>query len=230
MDDGWVGVTSALWLGFLASISPCPLATNIAAVSFIAKQVGSTRRMIASGLAYAVGRMLTYLALGALLVGGVLSIPGASRFLQEYVNKLLGPVLIVVGVVLLELVQLRLGAGVSADRLKERVRGGSLLAAGSLGIVFALAFCPFSAALFFGSLIPLAVSHDSSLLLPSLFGLGTGLPVLVFGILIATGAHLVGKAFDKLSKVEWWARRVTGSVFVLVGIYFSLVYVFEVGA
>jgi cytochrome c biogenesis protein CcdA len=230
MDDGWVAATSALWLGFLASISPCPLATNIAAVSFIAKQVGSTRRMIASGLAYAVGRMLTYLALGALLVGGVLSIPGASRFLQEYVNKLLGPVLIVVGVVLLELVQLRLGAGVSADRLKERVRGGSLLAAGSLGIVFALAFCPFSAALFFGSLIPLAVSHDSSLLLPSLFGLGTGLPVLVFGILIATGAHLVGKAFDKLSKVEWWARRVTGSVFVLVGIYFSLVYVFEVGA
>jgi hypothetical protein len=172
--------------------------------------------------------MFTYAVIGALVVGGILSVPGVSRVLEIWINRWLGPVLLVVGVVLLELLQIRLGGGLSVEKLKNRFAQGSVVGATVLGIVFALAFCPFSAALFFGSLIPLAASHESSVLLPSLFGLGTGLPVLLFAVLIARGSRYIGKVFNNLSSVEVWARRVTGTIFVGIGIYFSLLYVFEV--
>ena len=116
-----VGVVSALWLGILTSISPCPLATNIAAISYIGRRVGSPRQVLLSGMLYALGRSLAYLALGMLLVASVLSIPQLSLFLQKYMNKLLGPILIVVAMFLLGLIQLNItGPGVS-DTMQKRV-------------------------------------------------------------------------------------------------------------
>ena len=97
-----------------------------------------------------------------------------------------------------------------------------------LGIVFALSLCPTSAALFFGSLVPLSLEVNSRVALPALYGVGTALPVMVFAVLLATSAQSVGKAYNILAKVEWWARMVTGWVFVLLGIYFSLRHVFQV--
>jgi len=152
-----VGVVSALWLGILTSISPCPLATNIAAISYIGRRVGSPRQVLLSGMLYALGRSLAYLALGMLLVASVLSIPQLSLFLQKYMNKLLGPILIVVAMFLLGLIQLNItGPGVS-DTMQKRVDALGMWGALVLGILFALTFCPVSAALFFGSLIPLSV-------------------------------------------------------------------------
>jgi len=176
MDALLLGVASALWLGILTSISPCPLATNIAAISFIGRRVGSTRHVLLSGLIYALGRMVTYLALGILLVASILSVPEVSNFLQEYMNKLLGPILVLVGMFLLELIQPNLsGSGIS-EKMQRRVEKSGVWGAGILGIIFALSFCPLSAALFFGSLIPLSLKHGSSVFLPSLYGIGTALP------------------------------------------------------
>ena len=227
-DAVFLGAASAFWLGILTSISPCPLATNIAAVSFIGKQFTSAPRVALSGLFYVLGRMLAYLGLGSALVAGLLSAPQLSVFLQRYMNRILGPILILVGMVLLELLRLPSLPGMGGTKMQERAAKGGMWGAGLLGIVFALSFCPVSAALFFGSLIPLSVKHGSAVVYPLLFGVGTGLPVIVFAMMIALGAKSIGTLFLKLTRVELWARRITGAIFVAVGIYHVLVYIFEV--
>jgi len=228
MPEFILGMGSALWLGILTSISPCPLATNIAAISYIGRRVGSARHVVFSGLLYTAGRTLTYLVLGMVLVASMVSAAESSLVLQKYMHLLLGPILILVGMFLLDLVALNFGGGGLGVALQKRMDGLGLWGALPLGIVFALSFCPTSAALFFGSLISLAVPLRSSVVLPAVYGMGTAVPVLVFALLIAFSAQSLGRAFNILSHVEWWARRVTGAVFVLLGIYFSLVYIFEV--
>ena len=223
-----IGIGLALWLGILTSISPCPLATNVAAISYISRRVGNTRQVFLTGLLYTLGRTLAYLALGALLVAAVLSVPQLSMFLQKYMNKLLGPILILVAMFLLELISFRFsGSGVS-ERMQKWVDALGIWGALLLGVVFALSFCPVSAALFFGNLIPLSIKVNSAVALPSVYGVGTALPVLVFAVLIAFSAQSVGKAFNRLAQIEWWARRITGAVFLVVGIYYTLKYIFEV--
>lgn len=227
MNELFIGAGTALWLGILTSISPCPLATNIAAVSYIGKRVDSPRSVLLSGLLYTVGRTVTYMILGMLLVQSLLSAPHISHWLQKYMMKILGPLLILVGMVLLGLI----GRGVSgsgmAEATRNRVDRMGIWGAGFLGILFAISFCPVSAALFFGSLVPLAVRSGSGILHPALYGVGTALPVVLFSILLATGANYLGRVFDRVMGFELWARRITGVLFIGIGIYFSLEYIFR---
>jgi cytochrome c-type biogenesis protein len=218
---------SALWFGVLMAISPCPMATNVAAISYLGKRLGNTRQVFLGGILYTVGRTAAYVGLAVLILAGLQSVPRVSTFLQEYMNKALGPILIVVGLFLLELLSFG-GRGGLTERLGRRVERWGLAGALALGVVFALSFCPVSAALFFGSLISLAVKYDSRILLPAAFGVGTGLPVFIFAVIIGLGVGSLGAAFHKLQKFEWWARRITGVVFIIVGVYYCLEYIFEV--
>lgn len=228
MQELFLGALSALWLGILTSISPCPMATNIAAISFIDRRIGRTGVVFLTGLLYTLGRMLAYIVLGIVIVHGLLSAIEVSYLLQKYMNKLLGPVLILVGMILLGLISFNIsGTGVS-EKMQKRVESMGIWGALFLGIIFALSLCPVSAALFFGSLIPISVKCGSSFLLPALYGLGTGLPVFLFAVLLGSSAKSVGKAFDKLKQIELWIRRVTGVVFTLIGIYYCLAYIFGV--
>ena len=225
MESYFVALCSAIWLGILTSISPCPLATNIAAITYIGKRVDRPSAVLLSGVMYTLGRMLTYIVLGALVIGSVLSIPDLAMFLQKNMNKALGPILILVGILLLGVFNLKLpGFGVS-DRITGRLEKWGIWGAGALGFLFALSFCPVSAALFFGSLIPLAVDHQSAVVMPTIYGVGTALPVVAFAILIALGAKSVGTAFNKISIFEKWARRITAIAFILVGTYYTLIYI-----
>jgi len=229
MEPFWLAVGTALWLGILTSISPCPLATNIAAISYASKRVDRPVLVLVSGLLYTLGRTLTYFLVALLVVESLVSTPGLSMFLQRYMNQLVGPVLLVVGLLLLDVIPWPWtgGAGVSA-KLKARVDRIGLWGAGLLGIVFAMAFCPLSAALFFGSLIPLAVRHDSSVLLPSLYGVGTALPVVIFALILAFAANRISRAFNALAVIERWMRRLTAAVFLGIGSYYCLAYTFGV--
>ncbi len=229
MTDGLpLAIASATWLGILTSISPCPLATNIAAISFIGRRVDSPRAAVASGLLYTLGRTLVYVTLGTLLVTSLLSAPVVSHLLQKHMNRILGPILILVGMVLIGLIQFTPKGSRLAESMGARVGAWGVWGALALGVVFALSFCPASAALFFGSLIPVAVKYESPLLLPMVYGAGTALPVLAFAVLIAFGARSIGRAYDRITQFEVWARRATGGIFISVGVYFSLVYIFRV--
>lgn len=228
MTEILVGVASAFWLGILTSISPCPLATNIAAISFVGRKVGSPTKVLLTGLLYTAGRTLTYLVIGVLLVSSLLSAPYLSHVLQKYMNQALGPILILAGMVLVGLIQVNFsGSGVSA-RMQRRAEALGMSGALLLGVVFALSFCPVSAALFFGSLIPVALRCGSGVILPCAYGVGTALPVVVFAVLIALGARRVSEAYNKLVPFEKWARYVTGVIFILVGIYYCLAHIFGV--
>jgi cytochrome c biogenesis protein CcdA len=224
VDSYLVAVGSACWLGILTSISPCPMATNIAAITYIGKRVDRPRYVLGSGLLYTLGRTVTYVALGVLIVTSVLAVPDLSWFLQDNINQLLGPILLIVGLFLLGAFRLNFSGPGFADRLKGRVEEYGLWGAGLLGLLFALSFCPVSAAFFFGGLIPIAVEQQSTVLMPTVFGIGTALPVVVFAVLIAFGARYVGNLFDRLTVFQLWARRLTGAVFVLVGLYYCAVY------
>lgn len=224
----WIGVATAVWTGILTAISPCPLATNIAAISFIGRKVSSPRATILTGLLYTLGRSIVYVVLAAVLVASALSAPAVSQALQKYMNQLLGPVLILVGMVLLNLIEFQGKGSDLGQRVGRRVEGWGVWAGFVLGVVFALSFCPASAALYFTGLIPLAIRLESSLLLPLVFGIGTALPVVVFAFLIAVGTKAMAAAFDRVSAFERWARLVTGVLFVGVGVYFCLAFVFRI--
>lgn len=223
-----LGIGMALWFGILTSISPCPLATNIAAVSFIGRRVASPAYVLTAGLLYTFGRMITYVVLGIVLLTSAELIPSVANFLQNYMNILVGPVLIVLGIILLDVIPLNLACidfqGKTSTGLVEK---SGIFGAGLLGILFALSFCPISAALFFGSLFSLAIQHDSSVIMPSIYGFGTAIPVISFAFLLAFASHLVGSAFNKISAFERWARKITAVVFILAGIFYVFRYMFH---
>ena len=216
---------SALWLGILTSISPCPLASNIAAVSYILKRVDHTSYVLASGILYTLGRVIGYAGLGVLITSSLLSIPQTSYFLQNYMNKILGPILIITGFFLLEVFQLNFLGLSASDKIAGRFKNLGIVGSLPLGMLFALSFCPVSAALFFGSLIPLSLKNSSNIILPSIYGIGTGLPVLAFAILIAMGIKNIGNVFKKVTLFEYWSRRAIGIIFILVGIYYILAHI-----
>lgn len=222
-----IATASAIWLGILTSISPCPLATNILAISFINKKIAHTRQVLLTGLLYTLGRAVAYVALATLLLASVFSIPQLSQLLQKYMNKILGPILILAGMVLLELITIKTSSTGISEKTRKRIESMGLFGALLLGIMFALSFCPVSAALFFGSLIPLALKHHSTVSLPALYGIGTALPVAAFALLLAFGAQSVAKAFDRLTQLEIWFRRATGAAFIIIGIYFCLTHIFK---
>ena len=220
MDQFWVGGFSALWLGVLTSISPCPLAANIAAVSFLSKKIAHPAAVFVSGLAYTLGRMVSYAAVGWIIIHSLVSIPQVALFLQKYMGKALGPVLIVTGLILLETITFYLPGFSLSHKHHSKLAESGAPGAFLLGFIFALAFCPVSAALFFGSLVPLALNHPAGALLPFIYGVGTGLPVLAFALAIALGVTSLSHWFHTLTKIELYTRKITGVVFMLAGLYY----------
>lgn len=222
MQSFYLDIFSAFWLGILTSISPCPLATNIAAVSFISRNLGSSTKVLWSGLLYAVGRMLTYVVIAVLAVASLLSLPEVSFFLESNMHKIIGPLLIVVGIILLDVLPISFSASLVSNSVQEKAGKWGLWGSGLLGVIFALTFCPLSAALFFGSLIPLAIDGKSAVMMPSVYGLGTAIPVVAFALVMVFSVKSIGKVFDKLTQIERWVRKLTAIVFIGAGIYLLL--------
>lgn len=211
---------SSLWLGILTSISPCPLATNIAAVSFLSKKINHPKSVLLAGAMYTLGRMVAYALLGVIIIASLVSIPSVANFLQKYMHKILGPLLFIVGLFLLDVIWFNV-AGVALSKEKqESLAASGLRGSFALGVIFALAFCPISAALFFGSLIPLSLNNTYGIILPFLYGIGTGLPVLAFSLGIAFGINSLSRWFKKMTALEKYTRKITGTIFIMVGLYF----------
>jgi cytochrome c biogenesis protein CcdA len=228
MIEAFAGAASALWLGILTSISPCPLASNIAAVSYVGRNVGAPHRVVLAGVAYSAGRALAYVVIAAIVVTSLLSVPSVSFFLQQRMNQVLGPLLIAAGLLMLGWLRLPWFNGLGAGAFAQRLAGAGIPGAAGLGVIFALSFCPVSAGLFFGGLLPLAAGTGSRFVLPAIYGIGTGLPVLALAVLLALGAGGIARAFQALTRFERVATRITGGVFVLAGIYLVLTHILGV--
>ena len=225
MDGFWMVVLSAAWLGILTSISPCPLATNIAAVSFLSGRIIHPKKVFLSGVSYTIGRMLAYAILGFLIVKSLLSVPLAANFLQKYMNKALGPILIITGLFLLNIFKFNIPGLAISEKHRNKLAGSGIFGAFILGFIFALSFCPISAALFFGGLLPLAVNNKFGLSLPFIYGIGTGLPVLIFALGVALGVTSLSRWFHRVTRLEAYAKKITGAIFLIVGIYYIFAHI-----
>ncbi|HPA25851.1 MAG TPA: aromatic aminobenezylarsenical efflux permease ArsG family transporter [bacterium] len=220
IDNYNIPVLSAFLLGVLTSISPCPLATNITAVAFISKDIKTPKHTILSGLFYTLGRGISYTLLATLIYFGLSSFQ-VSRIFQGWGDKVLGPVLIIIGLIMFGVIKINLkNNSQTIEKIKLWLADKGYIGSLALGMLFAFAFCPYSGVLFFGVLIPLVLQSTGGLLLPPLFALGTGLPVIIFSVLIAFSMQAVGKAFQAVQKIEKWLRYGVASIFILTGIYY----------
>ncbi len=220
IDNYNIPVLTAFLLGVLTSISPCPLATNITAVAYISKEIKTIRNTLLNGLFYTLGRGISYTLVATLIFSGASTFSVSSLF-QGWGDKVLGPVLVVIGLIMLDVIKINLGKkSDSIEKLKVWLSRKGYIGSLLLGVLFALAFCPYSGVLFFGMFIPLVLASAEGLLLPPLFALGTGLPVIVFSFVLAFSLGQVGKVFNAVQKVEKVMRYAIASVFLATGLYY----------
>ena len=213
---------AAFFIGLMTALSPCPLATNITAIAYISKKINNGKKTILTGLIYTLGRMFTYILLASLIVYIGINVQTISLFLQKYGEKILGPLLIFIGVIMLNIIKLpSLKSSERINKIKEKLSEKGYFGSFLLGVLFALAFCPFSAVLFFGMLIPLALNFSDGILIPSIFALATGLPVIIFSFILTFSVAKLGKIMNKVQIFEKYMRYFISIVFLIVGIYYT---------
>jgi len=212
-------ILTAFILGLMTSISPCPLATNITAIGFLSKDIANQRKVFINGLIYTLGRAITYTIIGLIFFFGASQFEFAG-FFQEWGEKIMGPLLIIIGLFMLGILKIKIpGIGSLTEKMENKSNSGFwgvLL----LGIVFALAFCPYSGVLYFGMLMPMTISSASGLYLPLFFAIATGIPVIIFAWLIAFSVGSIGNVYNKLKTFELWFRRIVAVLFIVVGAYY----------
>ena len=224
MGTSSVPIIAAFFIGLMTSFSPCPLATNITAIAAISRKIENGKHTLLVGIVYTAGRMFTYAGIASLIVWAGLSMQQTSFFLQKYGESALGPFLIVIGVLMTGIVRFpSIKGGQRMERLKERLPDMGFVGIFLLGVVFALAFCPFSAVLFFGMLIPLALAAGDGVIIPSVFAFATGLPVIIFSLMLSHGTARLASTMGKIGLFEKWMRYVVSVVFIAVGLYYSII-------
>ena len=223
LDNTQYSFITAIVLGLMTAISPCPLATNISAIGFISRDLKDQKRVFISVLIYTLGRVVSYTGLALIIFFGA-SKMNISMLFQGWGEKLLGPLMILIGLFMLDVIKLKFpGFSGITDKIGEKSRG-SYWSTFLLGMVFALAFCPYSGVLYFVMLIPMTVASASGLYLPVLFAIATGLPVILFAWLLAFAVGNVGKLYNQIKTFERWFRRVVAVLFICVGIYYVVLF------
>lgn len=226
IDQSEIPILTAFLLGIMTAISPCPLATNITATAYIGRHLQEKRKVFIHGLIYTLGRAISYTALGVILYFGASTFQ-IARFFQTYGERALGPVLIIAGIIMLDFIPWNfVGFSGLGQKLIGKRSGSSWLSSLLMGVVFALAFCPYSGLLYFGMLIPMTIASPDGLILPVVFALATGLPVILIAYLLAFSVSGVGNFYNKILLFEKWFRRIMAVLFIGVGIYFLIIFYF----
>ncbi|MFC2111903.1 aromatic aminobenezylarsenical efflux permease ArsG family transporter [Bacteroidota bacterium] len=225
LENSSIPVLTTLLLGLMTAISPCPLATNITAIGFISKDVEDKRKVFINGLVYTLGRAVSYTLLAVIIFIGADQFKISGIF-QLYGEKIIGPLLIIIGLLMLDILKIKFPGLSKITRRFQETGTNTYWDVLLLGIVFALAFCPYSGVLYFGMLIPMTISSASGLYLPVVFAVATGIPVIIFAWLLAYTVSGVGRLYNRLKIFEIWFRRVISVVFIAVGVYYVVIIYF----
>ncbi len=225
LENSQYAFLTAFILGLMTAISPCPLATNISAIGFISRDIENRRRVFIKGLVYTLGRAISYTGLGIILFLGASKMK-VSLLFQGWGEKLLGPLLILIGIFMLDFIRINLpGISGLSEKMGEHSKNsywGTLV----LGMIFAMAFCPYSGVLYFAMLMPITIASAGGLYLPVIFAIATGLPVIIFAWLLAYAVGNVGKLYDRIKLFELWFRRIVAAGFIIIGIYYIMIFFF----
>jgi len=226
LDNTSLPYLSAFILGLMSAISPCPLATNITAIAYISRNIENKNAVFLNGIIYTLGRGITYFVIALILFLGVSKFAVAS-FLQSNGEKFLGPLLVLIGIFMLDFIKINLPSlGKISDYFQRKQNSFDWLSSLIMGILFALAFCPYSGVLYFGMLIPITLAEPHGLYLPLIFAFATGLPVIIFAYIISFTIANVGNLFNKIKTFENWFRKIVGLVFIIIGFYY--IYIFYI--
>lgn len=223
MSASNIPLLAAFFIGLMNAISPCPLAANITAIAYISKKIDNNKHTIIVGLLYTLGRMFTYVLIASLIIWFGLNTQITSLTLQRYGDKIIGPFLIILGLIMLDIIKLKFfKKSERFNKFKEKLSTKGYFGSFMLGATLALAFCPFSAVLFFGMLVPLAISAGDGIVLPSVFAIATGLPVIIFSFILVYGINKLGTAMNYVKKIEKIVRKSTAIIIIAVGLYYIL--------
>jgi cytochrome c biogenesis protein CcdA len=221
LDSSSTPWLTAILLGLMTAISPCPLATNITAIGFISKDLENRNRVFLNGLFYTLGRAISYTLIALVIYFGADQFK-FSGFFQIYGEKIIGPLLLLMGVFMLDIIRINFPGFSRLTSQMENRKSWRFIDAVLLGMVFALAFCPYSGVLYFGMLVPMTVASASGLYLPVLFAIATGIPVILFAWLLAYTVSGIGGVYNKIKVFELWFRRVIAVIFIIVGLYYII--------
>jgi cytochrome c biogenesis protein CcdA len=226
LENTQTPIIYAFILGLMTAISPCPLATNITAVAYISKDIENKKKIFVNGLIYTLGRAISYTLIGLILFFGASKFE-ISKLFSSSGEIFLGPLLIIIGILMLDIIRIKFPSfGKLTEKMQIKSKKGSRLSALLLGIVFALAFCPYSGVLYFGMLIPMTISSSTGLYLPIIFAIATGLPVIIIAYLLAFSVSSIGDFYKKIQVFQKWFNRIVAIIFILVGLYY--VYIFYI--
>jgi len=221
LDNSSMPWLTALLLGLMTAVSPCPLATNITAIGFISKDLENRNRVFFNGLYYTLGRAISYTLIPLIIYFGADQFK-FSGFFQRYGEKIIGPLLILIGIFMLDIIRINFPEFVRLSEKMEQRKSWRFIDVVLLGIVFALAFCPYSGVLYFGMLVPLTISSASGLYLPVIFAIATGIPVIIIAWVLAYTVSGIGAVYNKIKIFELWFRRGIAILFIIVGVYYII--------
>lgn len=221
LDNSQYAFVTAFILGLMTTLSPCPLAVNISAMGYISKDIKNKKTVFYNGLIYTLGRAFSYTLLAVIIFLGADQL-NISMFLQRWGEKILGPLLIIIGFFMLDVFKLKIPFfSKLSDKISSK-NNGTYWGSFALGTLFAMAFCPYSGVLYFGVLIPMTIASPSGLLLPPVFAIATGLPVIIIAWLLAYSVSNVGKFYNKMSVFQKWFKWIVAAIFIVVGIYYII--------
>ncbi len=224
LDNSTMPVVTAFLLGLITAMSPCPLATNIAAIGFIGRDIESRKSVFLNGVLYTLGKVLAYSILGIILIIIIkegASFFGIQKFIGKYGEMIIGPALLLIGVLMLFSDKIKLpsfGFNGDGERLARKGRLGSFL----LGILFALTFCPSSGIFYFGMLIPLSADSTMGYFLPTIFAIATALPVLIVAWILAFSAGHISKIYGQMQIIQKYLNIIVSVLFISIGIYYCI--------
>lgn len=229
LDTSTAPALTAFLLGIITAISPCPLATNIAAIGYIGKEMENRRGIFLNGLLYTLGRIIAYTLLGIIVISVIregASIFGIQKYVARYGERLIGPVMLLIGFYMLFGHKLRLPSFVFSGKGGERIAKNGSWGAFLLGVLFAMAFCPSSGILYFGMLIPLSATATGGYFLPIIYAIATSLPVIIIAWILAYGANQIGAVYGKIQMIQRWLNLIVGVLFIAIGVYYCIMIVF----
>jgi len=221
-ENSQLPILSAFLLGLMTAISPCPLATNITAIGYISRDFNDRKQVLIRGVIYIIGRAITYTSIGLLIYFSASQFT-ISGFIQQWGEKLLGPLLIIVGLFMLGIIRLNFKGSKILSKRVQQLKKNRYVDVLLMGIVFALVFCPYSGVLYFGMLMPLTLTNASGLYLPIVFAIATGIPALIFTWVIAYSASNLSRNFNRVKSFEIVFRKIVSVVFIGIGIYYIFI-------
>ena len=221
-ENSQLPILSAFLLGLMTAISPCPLATNITAIGYISRDFNDRKQVLIRGVIYIIGRAITYTSIGLLIYFSASQFT-ISGFIQQWGEKLLGPLLIIVGLFMLGIIRLNFKGSKILSKRVQQLKKNRYVDVLLMGIVFALAFCPYSGVLYFGMLMPLTLTNASGLYLPIVFAIATGIPALILTWVIAYSASNLSRNFNRVKSFAIVFRKIVSVVFIGIGIYYIFI-------